>query len=173
MRRSLLFLTCRATMTCHVTVQCRHDLGLHFHWLGCHLSPSACSPSSDGVRKAEVKIHLVHTWKSGQVSLETVVLTNMRRLGMLSDCTRGFLYSQISSGWMTLWKGSKNSVKLKQNKERRVRAEHAAAAPAAREDGSCAPSGGGPGLWERGGDHRLPQLVVLGHVRPSKDGKNE
>lgn len=32
---------------------------------------------------------------------------------MLSDCTKGFLYSQISSGWITRWNGSKNSVKLK------------------------------------------------------------
>lgn len=42
-----------------------------------------------------------------------LVLTNMRRVGMLSDCTNGFLYSQISSGWITRWNGSKNSVKLK------------------------------------------------------------
>lgn len=34
---------------------------------------------------------------------------------MLSDCTKGFLYSQISSGWITRWNGSKNSVKLKNN----------------------------------------------------------
>lgn len=86
-----------------------------------------------------------------------VVLTNMRRLGMLSDCTRGFLYSQISSGWMTLWKGSKNSVKLKQNKETRVRAEHSAAALTPRENRSCTHSGGEASPLGKRGDHRLPQ----------------
>ena len=61
---------------------------------------------------------VVHTWEGDQISGEIRVLTNMRRVGMLSDCTRGFLYSQISSGWMTLWNGSRNSVKLKQRKTR-------------------------------------------------------
>lgn len=51
--------------------------------------------------------------QSRHMTREPLVLTNIRRVGMLSDCTKGFLYSQISSGWMTRWNGSKNSVKLK------------------------------------------------------------
>lgn len=58
----------------------------------------------------QMKVYLVY---SHQVTNTNLVLTNIRRVGMLSDCTKGFLYSQISSGWITRWNGSKNSVKLK------------------------------------------------------------
>lgn len=68
------------------------DLDLNFNLMGSSpLFFSGCLPSSAGVGNAEMKSHLVHTWESGQISHEIMVLTNMRRVGMLSDCTKGFL----------------------------------------------------------------------------------
>lgn len=83
---------------------------------------------------------------------------------MLSDCTRGLLIEPDLSGWMTLWKGSKNSVKLKQNKEsvmwRAGSIGEEAAYPRAQRD-DCP--------W--GGEGQAAQLMVCRQLQQGKDGR--
>lgn len=88
--KSALFLKCWTVTVSQVSNRCLSCSGSEFQL---DALPSSFSKVAYCLQPstAKVKAHLVCRWASGHTGHQIVVLTNMRRVGMLSDCTKGFL----------------------------------------------------------------------------------